>query len=116
MLSRFRAAVFPLLALFAASAFAVQPQFLRISAMRDFLEGEIEGLSVDSSGRLSLAPAASVPALPKAASAGSCAAGAMGALMFGPSTSASPHQHIAQDGSSSRAARKARRASAWLKP
>ncbi len=42
----------------AVSTFAVQPQFLKISTMREFLEGEIEGLSVDSSGRLSLAPAA----------------------------------------------------------
>ena len=54
MPSRFRAAL--VLVALAASALAVQPQFLRISTMRDFLEGEIEGLSVDSSGRLSLAP------------------------------------------------------------
>ncbi len=46
-----------LLALLGAQAFAVQPQFLKLSSMRDFLDGEIEGLSVDSSGRLSLAPA-----------------------------------------------------------
>lgn len=46
------------LALTAATTFAVQPQFLRISTMRDFMEGEIEGLSVDSAGRLTLAPAA----------------------------------------------------------
>jgi WD40 repeat protein len=55
MPSRFRASL--LLALLGASAFAVQPQFLKISSMRDFLDGEIDGLSVDSSGRLSLAPA-----------------------------------------------------------
>lgn len=55
MPSRFRASL--LLALLGASAFAVQPQFLKLSSMRDFLDGEIEGLSVDSSGRLSLAPA-----------------------------------------------------------
>jgi Two component regulator propeller len=42
----------------AASTFAVQPQFLRISTMRDFIDGDIVGLSVDSNGRLSLAPAA----------------------------------------------------------
>ena len=35
---------------------AVQPQFMRIASMRDFLDGDIEGLSVDSSGKLSLAP------------------------------------------------------------
>mgnify|MGYP000269722552 CR=1 FL=1 len=46
------------LAFTAASSFGVQPQFLRISTMRDFMEGEIEGLSVDSAGRLTLAPAA----------------------------------------------------------
>lgn len=56
MPSRFRTSL--LLALLGASAFAVQPQFLRISTMREFLDGDIEGLSVDSSGRLSLAPAA----------------------------------------------------------
>lgn len=56
MPSRFRAAL--VVAALATSALAVQPQFLRISAMRDFLDGEIEGLSVDSSGRLSLAPQA----------------------------------------------------------
>lgn len=56
MPSRFGASL--LLALTAASALAVQPQFLKLSTMREFLEGDIEGLSVDSSGRLSLAPAA----------------------------------------------------------
>jgi WD40 repeat protein len=56
MPSRFRATL--VLAVLATSAMAVQPQFLRISTMRDFLEGEIQGLSVDSAGRLSLAPAA----------------------------------------------------------
>ncbi len=55
MPSRFRVSL--ALALLGASAFAVQPQFLRLSAMRDFMEGEIEGLSIDSTGRLSLAPA-----------------------------------------------------------
>jgi len=55
MPSRFRVSV--LFALLGASVFAVQPQFVRISSMREFLEGDIEGLSVDSSGRLSLAPA-----------------------------------------------------------
>jgi WD40 repeat protein len=55
MPSRFRATVF--LTLLGASALAVQPQFLRISTMREFMEGEIEGLSIDSTGKLSLAPA-----------------------------------------------------------
>lgn len=55
MTSRFGASL--LVTLLAASALAVQPQFLRVSSMRDFLDGEIDGLSVDSGGRLSLAPA-----------------------------------------------------------
>ena len=55
MPSRFRASL--VVALLGAQAFAVQPQFLRLSAMRDFMDGEIEGLAVDSTGRLSLAPA-----------------------------------------------------------
>jgi hypothetical protein len=46
-----------LLALLGASSFAVQPQFLRLSSFRDFMDGDIEGLSIDSTGRLSLAPA-----------------------------------------------------------
>src|SRR5689334_4389692 len=46
-----------LLALLGATSFAVQPQFLRLSSLRDFMDGEIEGLSIDSTGRLSLAPA-----------------------------------------------------------
>lgn len=55
MPSRFRASL--LLVFLGASVFAVQTQFLRISTMREFLEGDLDGLSVDSSGRLSLAPA-----------------------------------------------------------
>lgn len=55
MPSRFRVSL--ALALLGASAFAVQPQFLRLTTMRDFMDGEIEGLSIDSNGRLSLAPA-----------------------------------------------------------
>ena len=54
MSSRFRAAL--ALSALCTSALAVQPQFIRMSSMRDFLDGDIEGLSVDSSGRLSLAP------------------------------------------------------------
>ena len=55
MPSRFRVSL--LIGLLGAQAFAVQPQFLRLSTMRDFVDGEIEGLSIDSTGRLSLAPA-----------------------------------------------------------
>jgi hypothetical protein len=46
--------------------------------------------------------------------AGATASGIIGALMFGPSTIASPHQAIASFGSAFCAAWKARCASAWL--
>jgi sugar lactone lactonase YvrE len=36
---------------------AAQPQFWRIEGARDFLEGDLEGLAVDSEGRVRLAPA-----------------------------------------------------------
>lgn len=36
---------------------AAQPQFFRVEGARDFLEGDTEGVSVDSEGRLRLAPA-----------------------------------------------------------
>ncbi len=36
---------------------AAQPQFWKIEGARDFLDGEAEGVSVDSEGRLRLAPA-----------------------------------------------------------
>jgi hypothetical protein len=36
---------------------AAQPQFWRVEGARDFLDGELEGLSVDSEGRVRLAPA-----------------------------------------------------------
>ena len=40
----------------AATASAAQPQFWRIEGARDFLQGESKGLSVDSEGRVRLAP------------------------------------------------------------
>ena len=39
---------------------AAQSQFLRLEGARDFLEGELVGLSVDSNGRVRLAPAVKV--------------------------------------------------------
>lgn len=39
-----------------AAARAAQPQFWRVEGARDFLDGTIEGLSVDSEGRVRLAP------------------------------------------------------------
>jgi hypothetical protein len=46
-----------LVLLAALGALAAQPQFWRVEGARDFLEGELEGLSVDSEGRVKLAPA-----------------------------------------------------------
>src|SRR5437762_14130283 len=51
------AGLFALLCLAAPAARAAQPQFWPIEGARDFLEGETEGLSVDSDGRVRLAPA-----------------------------------------------------------
>lgn len=51
------AAVVPL-ALGAGRAGASQPQFFEIEGAADFLAGELDGLSVDSDGHVSLAPAA----------------------------------------------------------
>jgi hypothetical protein len=39
---------------------AAQPQFFKIEGAKDFLEGETEGLSIDSEGRMQLAPASRV--------------------------------------------------------
>jgi len=44
-------------ALVAPSLQAAQPQFWRLEGARDFLEGDVQGLSVDSEGRVRLAPA-----------------------------------------------------------
>jgi len=38
------------------AAFAAQPQFWRLEGARDFLDGELENLAVDSEGRVRLAP------------------------------------------------------------
>jgi len=42
----------------ATGASAAQPQFWRIEGARDFLDGDTEGLSIDSEGRVRLAPVA----------------------------------------------------------
>src|SRR5687767_2723393 len=42
----------------ATVASAAQPQFWKIEGARDFLDGDTEGLSVDSEGRVRLAPLA----------------------------------------------------------
>ncbi len=41
----------------AATAWAAQPQFWELEGARDFLEGDTEGLSIDSVGRVRLGPA-----------------------------------------------------------
>ena len=57
-MSRHRlAGLLALLCLAAPAARAAQPQFWQIEGARDFLDGETEGLSVDSEGRVRLAPA-----------------------------------------------------------
>ncbi|HVQ29314.1 MAG TPA: WD40 repeat domain-containing protein [Vicinamibacteria bacterium] len=43
-----------------APVYAAQSQFLRLEGARDFLEGELAGLSVDSNGRVRLAPGVKV--------------------------------------------------------
>jgi outer membrane protein assembly factor BamB len=49
-----------LLAVLPLAAHAAQPQFWRIEGAREFLEGETDGLSVDSEGRVRLAPASKI--------------------------------------------------------
>jgi len=51
-----RLALVSCLLLAAGAARAAQPQFWRIEGARDFLDGTTEGLSVDSEGRVRLAP------------------------------------------------------------
>jgi hypothetical protein len=54
-----RGLAFALLVLaLALPARAAQPQFWKLEGARDFLEGDAQGLSVDSDGRVRLAPAA----------------------------------------------------------
>jgi outer membrane protein assembly factor BamB len=49
-----------------AAARAAQPQFWQLEGARDFLDGETEGLSVDSEGRVRLAPSTRVLQDPEA--------------------------------------------------
>ena len=43
-----------------APAHAARPEFWSLAQAREFLEGDLEGLSVDSDGRLRLSPAATL--------------------------------------------------------
>ena len=56
----FRSALAVGLALLAVPTYAAQSQFLRLEGARDFLEGDLSGLSVDSNGRVRLAPGVKV--------------------------------------------------------
>lgn len=56
---RLRAALVLALVATAPAARAAQPQFWKLEGARDFLDGDTEGLSVDSEGRVRLAPAVS---------------------------------------------------------
>ncbi len=56
MLRRHTRAFVALAAVAALPLLAAQPQFFRIEGARDFLDGDNEGVSVDSEGRLRLAP------------------------------------------------------------
>jgi hypothetical protein len=53
-----RAVLVPCLLALAMPLFAAQPQFFRFDGTKDFLEGELSSVSVDSDGRMRLAPAA----------------------------------------------------------
>ncbi len=54
---RLLAALTLALPLLPAPAHAAQPQFWKLEGARDFLDGDTEGLSVDSEGHVRLAPA-----------------------------------------------------------
>lgn len=62
---------------------AAQPQFWRIEGARDFLEGDVQGLSVDSDGRVRLAPASRVLHDPEVPNVWCAVADAKGTLYLG---------------------------------
>ena len=62
---------------------AAQPQFWRIEGARDFLDGDSEGLSVDSDGRVRLAPASRLLHDPEAPYVWCLARDAKGAVYAG---------------------------------
>jgi outer membrane protein assembly factor BamB len=65
------------------AARAAQPQFWQLEGARDFLDGETEGLSVDSEGRVRLAPATRVLQDPEAPYVWSLARDSEGRLYVG---------------------------------
>jgi outer membrane protein assembly factor BamB len=62
---------------------AAQPQFWRIEGARDFLQGDTEGVSVDSEGRLRIAPASRLLHDPAAPNVWALAVGPEGVLYAG---------------------------------
>ena len=66
-----------------AAVHAAQPQFWQLEGARDFLDGETEGLSVDSEGRVRLAPATRSVQDPEAPYVWSLARDAEGRLYVG---------------------------------
>jgi sugar lactone lactonase YvrE len=62
---------------------AAQPQFWRLEGARDFLEGDVQGLSVDSEGRVRLAPATRVLHDPESPNVWSLAADPKGTVYVG---------------------------------
>jgi hypothetical protein len=69
--------------LVAPAAHAAAPQFWRIEGTRAFLEGELEGVSVDSEGRLRLGPAPRPLFDPEAPNAWCVARDSRGVLYLG---------------------------------
>ena len=65
------------------AAQAAQPQFWQLEGARDFLDGDTEGLSIDSEGRVRLAPATRVLQDPEAPYVWSLARDAEGRLYVG---------------------------------
>jgi hypothetical protein len=78
-----RVAVFTLLAVAVPSLQAAGPQFWRLEGVRAFLEGEIQGLSLDSEGRLRLGASPRTLFDPEAPNAWSVVRDARGILYVG---------------------------------
>src|SRR6202042_2451767 len=70
-------------ALGAASIHASSPKFFQAATQPDFLKGEVENLSIDSQGRVTLGPAAELVYETSAPFLWSVSAGSDGALFVG---------------------------------
>jgi hypothetical protein len=78
-----RAPLLAALLLVGAPAWAAQPQFWRTEGARDFLDGETDGVSVDSNGHVRLAPASRLLHDPEAPNVWALAVGPRGVLYAG---------------------------------